>query len=1025
MKRINNKIKRVFQYGLALIALSWLTGTVIHAQYFSRNKPSYETFDFKVLQTPHFEIYNYFKKDSVADILARWAEDWYKIHQQSFRDTFFMRNPLIIYNNHADFQQTNTVSSLIGVGTGGVTESLKNRVIMPVASTLSQTDHVLGHEMVHAFQFNMLVHADTGIKMSYQNIPLWMIEGMAEYMSIGSVDPNTAMWMRDALINDDFPTLKKLSNDSKYFPYRYGHAFWAMVGKTFGDTLIMPVFQETARFGYDKAFRNVLGMNSENLSSIWKGTMETHFNKYLTDSFDNVAGQKAITPENAGTVNIAPSISPDGKYLAFFSEKDLFTLDLFLADATTGKIIRKLSSVLQNHEIDDFSFIESSGTWSPAGDKFAFVIFSKGTNKLAILDIVKDEIIEEIEIPGIPSFNGPSWSPDGRKILLSGLVDGTADLYIYDLKTGKLEQLTHDLYSDIHPAWSPDGRYIVFSKERQNHAAEQKKYSFELAVFDAETKQTRILNVFPGADNLNPLFNPGSDAVYFVSDRDGFRNLYKYDLNSGKVWRMTKYPTGISGITPFTPALSISQETGKVAYTYYYNTDYLIYIAGYDDFNITEVDAQQVNFDAGTLPPLNHIESNIIDTSLYNRSDEKAIPADSLKQVPYRPKFQLDDISNVVGAGISTGRYGTNMAGSVSMIFSDMLGNNQFYTAISLNGEIYDFGAQVAYLNEKKRIKWGAALSHVPYRYGMTSISRDTINYDEEQIVANNIRLELLRMFEDNISVFAYYPLNQTRRFEAGLSTSWYYYRIDRYNNYYSDYGLFLGSSKEKLDAPSGFNLQQVDIAYVEDNSYFGLTAPLQGHRARYQLGKYFGEVGFFSVLADYRKYFFLKPFGFAFRLYHYGRYGNKAENDIMSPLYMGYSWMIRGYDSKSIYDNNLDASSEQFDISNLYGSKMIIGNVEIRIPIVGVERLAPIRSRFVGADLNLFFDGGLAWDSDNKPVLQWNTEPGKKTPIFSTGVSVRVNIMGYIILEPYYAIPLQNGGFQNGNFGLNITPGW
>ena len=120
---------------------------------------------------------------------------------------------------------------------------------MPIAPTMAQTDHVLGHELVHAFQFNRLLKSDSAKSFNLNNIPLWMIEGMAEYFSIGSVDPNTAMWMRDALINEDFPTLKKLSTESKYFPYRYGHAFWAMIGKTWGDTLIVPIFEKTAQYG--------------------------------------------------------------------------------------------------------------------------------------------------------------------------------------------------------------------------------------------------------------------------------------------------------------------------------------------------------------------------------------------------------------------------------------------------------------------------------------------------------------------------------------------------------------------------------------------------------------------------------------------------------------------------------------------------------------------------------------------------------------------------------------------------------
>ena len=138
-----------------------LAGQVASAQYFGRNKPDYGSFEFRVTQTPHFEIYHYLDNDSLVNELARSAEEWYAIHQKVLRDTFTTRNPLILYSDHADFQQTGAVSGAIGTGTGGVTESIKNRVIMPVAHTLSQTDHVLGHELVHAFQFHMLATPPT------------------------------------------------------------------------------------------------------------------------------------------------------------------------------------------------------------------------------------------------------------------------------------------------------------------------------------------------------------------------------------------------------------------------------------------------------------------------------------------------------------------------------------------------------------------------------------------------------------------------------------------------------------------------------------------------------------------------------------------------------------------------------------------------------------------------------------------------------------------------------------------------
>jgi hypothetical protein len=225
--------------GVILVVFLLLTGGDLMAQGFGRTKPGYKTFDFKVFQTPNFEIYHYFEDDSVLHEIAHMSEKWYYRHARALGDTIRKRNPLIIYENHPDFQQTTAVSSMIGIGTGGVTESLKNRVIMPVLETNAQTDHVLGHELVHAFQFNQLMGQDTlNNNFSMRNLHLWIVEGMAEYLSIGSVDANTAMWMRDAIINDDFPSLRDLSTSYKYFPYRYGHAFWAFVARTWGDTII-------------------------------------------------------------------------------------------------------------------------------------------------------------------------------------------------------------------------------------------------------------------------------------------------------------------------------------------------------------------------------------------------------------------------------------------------------------------------------------------------------------------------------------------------------------------------------------------------------------------------------------------------------------------------------------------------------------------------------------------------------------------------------------------------------------------
>ncbi|MFY9515953.1 MAG: hypothetical protein WAP46_06525, partial [Dysgonamonadaceae bacterium] len=464
----------------------------------------------------------------------------------------------------------------------------------------------------------------------------------------------------------------------------------------------------------------------------------------------------------------------------------------------------------------------------------------------------------------------------------------------------------------------------------------------------------------------------------------------------------------------------------------YYNKNYEIYVANENDFTPVEVDKYEVNFDAGTLPVLKHLSVNIVDSALCNRFPAIALPVDSIEVLPYRPKLQLDYISNAIGVGISTGPSfnRTDMVGSVYMLFSDMIGDHQLFTSLALNGEIYDFGGQVAYINQANKMKWGASVSHIPYRSGSMSLIVDTLQIEKEKVIVDDLVLNYIRMFEDNVSAFLYYPFSQTRRVEGGISASWYSYRIDRYHDYYDhEWGFPMGGRKEKLPSPSGTNFQTAYLAYVTDNSYFGMTAPLVGHRARYQIERYFGNINLYNILLDHRRYYFSKPVGFAFRLYHNGLYGSASEIEKASPMYLGYPWLVRGYEDISIYGG----TNYSFDPTNLTGSRIAVVNAEFRFPFSGPQVLAPIKSNIFLTDFNLFFDGGLAWNKDDKIKFKWKASESKgymaiqkeRIPVFSAGASFRINLFGYLVIEPYYAIPFQNGGFSNGMFGVNFVPGW
>lgn len=1004
--------------GLLIITLLVLNLST-QAQYFGGNKPLYKRFDYNVYNTPNFEIYHYFNNDSLLNKLSQTSEKWYWMHYQVFRDSIKERNPLIIYPNHGDFQQTTAISSEVGVGTGGVTEALKNRVILPVTESWAQTEHVLGHELVHAFQYNSLINGDSTSLNSVRNLPLWMVEGMAEYLSIGSVDSHTAMWMRDAVLNDFFPSLSQMTLDQgNYFPYRYGQAFWSFIGRAFGDSLINPIFKETAKRGYDMALRQYVGMDETTFSNIWKQVTMEFYMKVMKDSFDSPSGNRTIFEKNAGYLNISPAVSPNGRYVAFFSEKDLFSIDLFLANAASGRIMRKISSTVHENEIDALNFIESAGTWSPDSKQFAFVAFSKGKNKILIADVFDEKLVKEFLIPGVPAFNYPTWSPDGQTIVVSGLVDGVNDLYSYNLKTDEVKRLTNDKWCNIHPSWSPDGHYIVYSTDQPSEGdiIHRNKIVYNIAIYETQNGNIQVLPVFPSAENLNPLFSSNGKSIYFLSNSDGFRNMYTYNLTTGEVYRQTKILTGISGITPLAPAMSLARETNEITYSYYYNRKYSIYTADTIDFSPVKVDPNKVDFTASILPPFNRSVPGIIDSYLGNMQGLPLTPVDSFKTVPFKAKFKLDYISNMGGVGISTSQYGTGMQGGIEMLFSDITGAHQIYTGLAVNGEVYDFGGQLTYINQKNPVFWGVSVSHIPY-----SFTNFRVFYPSE--FERIQQYQLIRMFEDQVGAMAFFPLSKTHRFEISSSLARYYYRIDNYNYYEGPNGYYQDKTKED-SVPPGFFLANSELAYVFDNSSFGIASPMKGFRARLQVDRTYGNYNFYGALIDLRKYIYKKPFSFAMRGYYYGRYGNDVEYNLY-PLNVGYPWFVRGYDR--IYSmQGMSQDSTYIKPGQLQGSNMIVANFEIRLPFTGPERLTVIKSRTFYTELALFADIGIAWDNQNPPVLRWKPRnEDERIPIFSTGISLRINLFGMLIIEPFYAIPFQLGGMKSAYIGVNFIPGW
>lgn len=1010
-------------------AAAWLTPVAsAGAQYFGRNKVQYDRFDFRIVRTPHYDIHFYPAESLATADASRMAERWYARHVALLHQEY-SSNPLIFYSDPPDFQQTNVIEGFIGQGTGGVTEGARERVIMPFTGSYAETDHVLGHELVHVTQYRIALGTRGGLS-NLNRVPLWVIEGMAEYLSVGRSDPNTAMWLRDALRRRNLPTMDQLTRDPRFFPYRYGQAVWAYIGGRFGDEAVNELYRAALAGGWDNAVRTVLRTTSDSLSAQWHAAIRSEYGPELTRRVapDSV-GRPLVIAEREGDQNVSPSVSPDGRHVAFFSSRGLFGMDLYIAEVATGRVIKQLTSVTANAHFEALSFISSAGTWSPDGRRLAAVVYADGDNEINIFNVDSRRIERRIKPRGLGAMSDPAWSPDGRQIAFSGMKGGISDLYLFDLTSGNTTQLTDDREAQIHPAWSPDGRRLAFVTDAGDETNLQ-RLSFgkmRLALLELETRRVQLLPRLGSGKAINPQFSADAASLYFVSDQDGVSDIYRMALASEEVRRVTRLATGVSGITALSPTLSVAQQSGDLVFSVFDRQGFAIRrLPATEAVGVSALPTVGVA-PAGVLPPVQALETSLVSRSL--RDAEGGLPNVAPAGVQrYRSSIGLDYVGGATIGATFGGVYGTGPTGGVAFGFSDMLGNHIVSTVVQAQGTFKDFGGQAMYLNRTRRMNWGVQGYHVPALGVFATYENTTFNVDGQQVPGTIYTQVLQRVYYQNLGLLAQYPLSTTRRVEwsAGVQRIAFDLEVDSF--YVAGSNFLLRETRDELPTEPALTFGTASLALVGDNSFFGFTSPVAGGRYRFEASPFIGSLNYQNLLADYRRYLFVSPLTLAFRALHYGRYGADAESDRLYPLFVGYPSLMRGYDAESFDPNECSQGAPNAGgcpvFNRLEGSRVAVANVELRIPLIGNERFGILKIPFLPTEIAPFADAGMAWSSGDSPDIRFDRNTTDRVPVFSTGISARVNLLGFAVVELYWVNPYQRPG-RGRYFGFQLAPGW
>ena len=606
---------------------------------------------------------------------------------------------------------------------------------------------------------------------------------------------------------------------------------------------------------------------------------------------------------------------------------------------------------------------------------------------------------------------------------------GLSDLYIYNLETETARQLTNDRHSALQPTWAPDGEALAFTTDRGPGGTDFETLSYgeeRIGLIEVSTGEVRTLRPFTAGMQHNPQFSPDGRSVYFIADPDGHKDVYRYDLDEEATYRVTEIQTGVSGITAQSPALSVARRSGRMMFSVFSHGGYSIMALPEGQTRGERVAPEGGMGTAAALPPVQSSEEpglvgSYLEDPLTGLKDIASLDTSQASNRLYLDRI----IPPSVGASVG-GVYGPQVTGGIGFSFSDILGHQNLSVFVQANGTIQDIGGGVFYSNRENRVDYGVGISHQPSAYGQVGV---TSAGDLVQIVQ--------RIFRTQVGAQASYPFSQTNRLEFGVGGTRYGFDVTArvFDQLGRSQEVGVGSGRDPL------YFARASLAYVGDFSNFGLTSPLQGGRYRFQVTPQFGSRNFVTVLADYRRYLYREPVTFAIRGLHRGNYGagefqgELTDTFVRETLGDPYqSGFVRGYSFNSIFEEPKCQQQGICEVGRLYGTRMALGSAEVRVPLLGPEVLSLSTFQYLPTDLVLFADAGVAWTGEDLRELSFSSDTiadnGENVggsvpaePVTSAGVSARVNVLGAIILEAFYARTFQRS--KAWDFGVILRPGW
>ena len=494
---------------------------------YQQNRVQYRSIDWQYYRTERFDIHYYAGGKQIADDLLGYAQRLFMEYEERLNYTLENRLQILVFNRLSDLKQSN-----LGTGSnditkaGGVARLVGNSILLYGNDGTFSIEQQLREGIVEALVAEFIYGSNMRERLrssSLVHIPEWFDKGLVRYLS-STWSSETDNQVRNRFLRTrNFQRLNRLHGEDAAIA---GHSVWNYIADIYGEKVISGIVETTRMSRHiESGFTFMLGVGLKGISQEWQ-------NYYDKQYFYNDTLFEAVTGEVIKTKHLVPQAiySPDRKHFAYV-QNDRGRIRLYIqSNEERRKTLFKTGKRLP--VIMDLSFPVVA--WNSLSDMLVFTSEEKGRLHLNYVPLDGTERTQK-NIDYLEKINHMSLSADGKTILMSGMKNGKNDIYLFNNVSNTFKALTQDAWDDQSPVFLPGNREIVFSSNREtdslihNRIAGGLPVSFHHDLFLMnldKPDELRRLTDSPLIHETKPV-PMGDDGIYFLSDKNGIRNLYK------------------------------------------------------------------------------------------------------------------------------------------------------------------------------------------------------------------------------------------------------------------------------------------------------------------------------------------------------------------------------------------------------------------------------------------------------------------------------------------------------------------